>query len=193
MMFLWSSRGMWLCAIGRGPWSVVSGGVFRCVCSRHYHRRHKVRLVTSRGFISSDILQTVNSYLAGGCTRNCPRGHCCNNYRIISGIRRYTVSHIYGLFKTRCTGIRPRSNTRTGTTILLTILGPNSAFLNLGLSRNNRLSRNSPIGASKLVCRTIKCDLGRRANQISCSTVRTLTRRRRPGLVVNNKSTCSHR
>lgn len=176
-------------------WVEVIGSrrVFSLVRERRRHRLGNVRLVTSRGFIDSRIVGTVNSCLAGGCTRNLPNGHCCNKYRIISVMRGLTVRHIGGIFNTRCTGIRPRSNTRTGTTILLTMLGPNSAFVKLGLSRNNRLSRNDRIGASNVLCGPVNCGLGGRANHISCSRVRGLTLRRGPGLVVNNNDTCDHR
>lgn len=89
--------------------------------------------------------------------------------------------------------MRPRSKTRTGTTMFLTILGPNSGFVKLGLTRNNRLSRNSLMGASKVVCAPYRCGLGGRANHMSCSRVRRVTLHRGPGVVVNNNSTCSHR
>lgn len=75
--------------------------VFSVVRGRRRHRLGNVRLVTSRGFIDSRMVRTVNSYLAGGCTRKCPNGHCCNNYRIMSRDRRVTVSELGRVFKTR--------------------------------------------------------------------------------------------
>ncbi len=167
--------------------------VFGLVERRRSERASKVRLVTSRGCIDRRILATLNSVYAGGCTRNCPKTECCNKYRIISRVRRLTVSHLYRLCRTRCTGIRPRSKTRTGVTIVVTYLEPKRAFVKLSLTRKNRLARNSPIGVSKVLCGTITCNLGRTGKVVSCRRVRRETLRFEPGLVVKNTSTCSHR
>lgn len=167
------------------PVTRTSPRVTRVLSTRLSERRGKLRVVTSRGFIPHTILRTRNSMLAGGCTRNCPKHHCCNNYRRISGVRAVTHRHTGDLFNTRCTGMRPRSNTRTGTTICRTLIGPNSAILNLTLSRNNRLARNVGVGFSNHFCRTRTCNIGPRAFHVSPRVVHRHTLRARPTVVVN--------
>lgn len=184
-------------AVDRGAGVTALSCLGRCsptvngtVASRLGERHEGLRLVTDRGVISPTIVTTVNDLLAGGCTRNCPKGECCNNYRYISMIRRVTHRHTYRLFNTRRTGIRPRSNTRTGATMCFTVLGPNSAMVNVGLGRNNRLARNSPIGVSNGCFGFIPCNISPRAREVSCSGILRVTGRYGPGVVITNTSTC---
>ncbi len=108
----------------------------------------------------------------------------------ISRVRAVTVRHTGGLFNTRTTGIRPRYNTSTGLTMFFTLLGPNSAILSVDLTRNKRLSRNSPMGVSNGCFGVIPCNISSRARAVGCSRIRHLTLRYGPGLVLTNTSTC---
>lgn len=169
-----------------------SGRICTVVRRRLGQREGGLRVVTSRGVMDCTIVRTRNDILAGGCTRKCPKGHCCNNYRCISGLRRLTVSHTERLFNTSRMGMRPRSNSRTGFTICCKLLGPNSVILKVGLASNKRLARNDPIGMSKGCFGMLPCNIERSSRLLSCSTVRGLTGRMRPGVVVKKASTCSH-
>lgn len=105
-------------------------------------------------------------------------------------MRSLTERETGGLFKYRCIGIRPRSKTRTGVTIVFTVLRPKSGVVKVGLSRNKRLARNSPIGVSNGCFSMTRCKIGT-SNIVSCSRILHVTGRRGPGLVITKTDTCT--
>lgn len=154
-------------------------------------QENSIELIASENFVSKAVMEAMGSYLTNKYAEGYPSKRYYGGCHVVDEVEDLARERVKKLFGAEHANVQPHSGSQANMAVYFSILEPGDTVLGMDLSHGGHLTHGSPVNFSGRLFNFVSYGVDKETETINYETVRELSLKHKPKLIVAGASAYS--